>query len=131
MTGQKRTEEQIVTSANITAILGGMPYEIKPLVIRDSRGWRAEVIGLIAKLPGEINKTTDNPADFESSFNKLLVTMPDQVIDLFFAYAKDLDRDEIESVATDVELASAFEKIVEVAFPLTQSLPKTMGRLSR
>jgi len=131
MTEQKRTEEQVVASANIIAVLGGKEYEIKPLVIRDSRAWRADVIGLIAKLPGEINKTTDDPTAFEEAFKHLLVAMPDRVIDLFFAYAKDLDRDEIESVATDVELAAAFEQIVEVAFPLTQSLPKTMGRLSQ
>jgi len=61
----------------------------------------------------------------------MLVEMPDKVIDLFFAYAKDLNREEIEAVATDSEMARAFEKVVEMAFPLARSLVGAMGTVSQ
>ena len=60
----------------------------------------------------------------------MTITMPDKVIDLFFKYAKDLNREEIEGIATDAEIAKAFEEVVKVAFPLAESLPKAMGRIS-
>ena len=126
-----RTEEQKVVRASIVVILGGKEYEVAPLVIRDSREWRKKVIGLIAPLPRLVKVTMDNPEDFESVLTQMMVTMPDQVIDLFFEYAKNLNREEIEGIATDAEMAKAFEEVVKVSFPLAESLPKVMGRLSQ
>ena len=126
-----RTEEQKVSQANIEVILGGKKYEIAPQVIRDSREWRKKVIALIAPLPSLVNITMDKPEDFERALTQMMVIMPDQVIDIFFEYAKDLDREEIEGVATDTEMADAFLEVVQVAFPLSQSLPKVMSKLSQ
>jgi len=126
-----RTEEQKVSQANIEVILGGKKYEIAPQVIRDSREWRKKVIALIAPLPSLVNITMDEPEDFERALTQMMVIMPDQVIDIFFEYAKDLDREEIEGVATDTEMADAFLEVVQVAFPLSQSLPKVMSKLSQ
>jgi len=125
----ERTEEQIVAQAGIDVTLGGKSYEIAPLVIRDSREWRKKVIGMIAPLPGFSKTSTDTPDDFEQALTALLVTMPDQVIDLFFEYAKDLDREDIESKATDAEIAQAFKEVIAVAFPLAQSAPDVITRL--
>ena len=126
-----RTEEQKVSQANIEVILGGKKYEIAPQVIRDSREWRKKVIALIAPLPSLVNITMDEPEDFERALTQMMVIMPDQVIDIFFEYAKNLDREEIEGVATDTEMADAFLEVVQVAFPLSQSLPKVMSKLSQ
>ena len=126
-----RTEEQIVARAPFVVILGGKEYEVVPLVIRDSRVWRQKVIKLIAPLPQLVKVTMDTPDDFERVLEQMLVIMPDQVVDLFFDYAKDLDREEIEGIATDAELAKAFEEVVKVAFPLAESLPKALARLSQ
>lgn len=123
-----RTEEQKVARAPIVVILGGKEYEIAPLVIRDSREWRKKIISLITPLPDLIKVTMDNPEDFGNILTQMMVVMPDQVIDLFFEYAKDLNREEIEGIATDAEMAKAFEEVVKVAFPLAESLPKTMAR---
>jgi len=60
-----------------------------------------------------------------------MVTKSDEVIDLFFSYAKTLDREEIESIATDAELATAFAEVMKVAFPLAESLPKAMNNLAQ
>jgi len=127
----KRTEEQMVARASIEVILGGKTYKIAPLVIRDSREWRKKAISLIATLPQLINTTMDDSVGFGDALTKMMVDMPDQVLDLFFEYAKDLDREEIEGVATDAEMAKAFEEVVQVAFPLAQSLPKAIARLSQ
>ena len=127
----ERTEDEILVQAGTTVILGGVQYEVPPLVIRESREWRRKVIALIAPLPDMVKVTTDNPDDFGAVLEKMLVTMPDQVVELFFDYAKKLDREEIEGKATDAELAIAFQEVIKVAFPLAESLPKVMARLSQ
>lgn len=128
-----RTEEEKVSRAPIVVVFGGKEFNVAPLVIRDSREWRKKVANLIAPLP-ELVKTTmadDDPEAFGKVLTEMLVNMPDQVITLFFEYAKDLNREEIEGIATDAEMATAFEEVVKVAFPLAESLPKVMGRLSQ
>ena len=128
-----RTEEQVVTKASIEVILGGKKYEIAPLVIRDSRVWRKKFIDLVVPLPSLLNTIVDasNPEGFGSVLSQMMIAMPDQVIDLFFEYAKDLNREDIEAIATDTEISKAFEEVVKVTFPLTESLPKALARLSR
>lgn len=126
-----RTEEEKVTRSPIKVVLGGKEYEVAPLVIRDSREWRRKVIKLIAALPQLVNVTMEDSEGFEKALTEMMVVMPDQVIDLFFEYAKELDREEIEGIAIDSEIARAFEEVVQSAFPLAQSLPKAMGILSQ
>lgn len=125
----KRTEEDKVLRAPIVVVLGGREYKIKPLVIRDSRAWRSKLVDVLAELPKYADVTTDKPDEFEAALKVLLVTMSDMVADLFFEYAKDLNREEIEGIATDGELSKAFALIVAAAFPLAQSLPAVMTKL--
>ena len=124
----ERTEEQKLAQDAIVVILGGKEYDIKPLVIRESREWRKKVINLIAPLLKMSGVTMDTPDDFADALTQMTVTMPDQVVGLFFDYSK-LDRDEIEGIATDAELAKAFEEVLKIAFPLAESAPKAMMRL--
>ncbi len=126
-----RTEEQKLIQDPILVILGGEEYKVKPLVIRDSREWRGKVGKLLATLPQYSKTTSDEPDKFESAITALLITMPDAVIDLFFDYAKELDREQIEAAANDAEIARAFQQVVEIAFPLAGSLVGTMQRLAR
>ena len=128
-----RPEEERLAQAPIEVMLGGEIYQISPLVIRDSRPWRKRVIALLAPLPAMVEATMDvsNPDAFGSVLTQMMVTMPDQVLDLFFDYATALDRDKIEDTANDAEIATAFSAIIKVAFPLAQSLPKAMAHLSR
>lgn len=124
-----RSEEDKLCQSGIKVILGGGEYSISPLVIRESREWRSKVIKLIAPLPGYAKVTTDKDEDFEKVLTLMLVDMPDQVTDLFFEYAKDLDRKEIEDKATDEELTKAFNEVVKVAFPLARALPEAMAQI--
>jgi len=126
-----RTEEEKLTQASITVILGGKEYEIRPLVIRDSREWRKKAIGLIKTLPHMLKVNTDDPEQFEATLTDILVNKPDEAADLFFDYAKELDREEIETTATDVELAKALEAVSKLAFPLAESPMKLIARLSQ
>jgi len=126
-----RTEEDKLTKALIKVILGGKEYEIKPLVIRDARDWRKQLTALLSRIPSYTGITTDDPAGFANAMQAMVVDMPDQMADLFFAYAKDLDRDEIEGLASEAELAAAVEQVLEVAFPLVQSLTTSLKRLAQ
>lgn len=126
-----RTEEQKITRSPIVVVFAEKEYEIPLLVIRDSRKWRRKVIDLIALLPQLVKTTMDDSGDFGEALNQMMVIMPDKVIDLFFEYATNLDRGEIESIATDGEMAVAFEEVAKAAFPLAESLPKVMARLSQ
>jgi hypothetical protein len=129
MTG--RTEEQKIVQSPLKLTLGDQEYDVKPLVIRDSRKWREKLAKTLGMLPKYTGITTDTPDKFKEALDAMLVSMPDQVVDLVFDYAKDLNRDEVESIATDAEIAAAFEQIVEVAFPLARSMVGAMTKLSQ
>jgi hypothetical protein len=125
-----RTEQEKLTQSPITVVFGSKEYPLRPLVIKESREWRQKVISLMTALPPLTKVTSDEPDKFKSAIEELLITMPDTVVDLFFAYARDLNREEIEAVATDSEMAVAWEKVVQLAFPLLQGLVKTMAQMA-
>jgi len=127
----ERTEEDKILRVGVSVTLGGKEYEVRPLVIKDAREWRKKFASLVARLPSYAKTTTDNPTDFEGAVNAMLVSMPDEIADLFFSYAKDLDREAIEAEATEVELAKALEGVMTQAFPLLQSLAGALGKLAR
>jgi len=126
-----RSEEQIVGQAPLLVKFGGKEYQIRPLVIKESREWRRKIAQMLGQLPLYVSATTDKPDDFQQALNGMLVDMPDKVVDLVFEYGKDLPRDEIEAVATDAEMAKAFESILEVAFPLARSIAGATMKLSQ
>ncbi len=126
-----RTEEDRVVQAGIEVVLEGEKYTIRPLVIKDSREWRKEVVELISELPKFAEVTTDTPDEFGEALKAMLVSTPEKVAELFFKYAKELDQEEIEAKATDIELATAFEQVIEIAFPLARSMTEVMKHLAQ
>lgn len=127
----ERSESDIVLQATIKVMLGGQEFGVKPLSIRQAGEWRKKAVALMAPLPKMVEVTTDTPEEFGDVLTMLMVTMPDQVVELFFDYATDLDREWVETHATEAELAVAFEEISKVAFPLAESPLKMMSRLSQ
>jgi len=121
-----RTDEDKLVQAPIRVTLGGTEYPIRPLVIKESREWRKKLIKAFGALPKYLNMTTDNPEGFTEALDVMLGEMPDVVTDLFFSYARDLPREEIESTANDFELSKAFQEVMKYAFPLSQSLTKVL-----
>lgn len=125
-----RTEEDKLLKSEITITIGGKEYHIKPLVIREAREWRRKFAQLIGRLPELASITTEDTDGFQNAANAMLVGNPDQMIELFVDYSK-LDKDFIEENATEVELADAIDKIMEVAFPLVSSLTGAVKNLGR
>lgn len=117
ITPVKRTEEEKVSQAPIKVILGGKEYDIPLLVIKDSREWRKKAAPFQALLAKYAGISIDNPEEFEQSLAEIMGSRIDETIDLFFGYAKDLDRPKIEAVATDREVVAAFSEVAKVAFP--------------
>ena len=126
-----RSEEQIISQAPVIVHFGGKEYKVKILNIKEAREWRSKLSAMMGQLSPAVNATTDTPEKFQDAMNSLLVEMPDKITDLVFDYARDLSREEIESVSTDAEMALAFESILEVAFPLARSVTGITGKLSR
>jgi len=124
-----RTDEQKIFHESITVVFGGREYGVEPLVIKESRAWRQKVLNVLTELPKLTKASSDKPEEFNTAIESLLITMPDTVVDLFFSYARDLPREEIEAIATDSEMATAWQQISEIAFPLLQGLVRTMGRM--
>lgn len=127
----KRTEADKLARGAITVILAGKEWEIAPLVIRDAREWRKKAVRTLSGVTQYASISTDDPQGFANAIDAMLVAMPDQMTDLFFDYAKKLDREAIESTATEAELAKAIEEVMEVAFPLLRSMTSSWGKLSQ
>ena len=127
-----RTEEQIVAQEPLTVVLGGCKCEIRLLTIKESREWRRQVAVALSVMPQYTRaaESTD-PEAFKATLTGILESMPETVANLFFGYAKDLDREAIENVATDAELARAFDQVMAVGFPLVKALVGAMGRISQ
>ena len=123
----ERTEEQKLFHDPIKIVFGCKEFEVKPLVIKESRAWRAKVWKVMVELPKTTKVSSAEPDKFEAAIKSMLVSTPDTVIDLFFDYAKDLNREEIEGIATETEMAIAWQQVAELAFPLLPGLVKTMG----
>jgi len=123
----ERTEEQKIFHEPIKVVFGGKEFEVEPLTIKDSRVWRAKVWEVMVELPKTTKVSSAEPDKFEAALKSMLVSTPDTVIDLFFAYAKNLNREEIEGIATETEMAIAWQKVAELAFPLLPGLVKTIG----
>jgi len=128
---KKREEEQKVFREPIKVILGGREYEVRPLVLRDSRKWRKDVVVAISDSTQYASVDVKDSVQFKEVINQTLALSPDAVIDLFFGYAKDLDREEIEGKATDEEIDKAFGQVMELGFPLAQSLVRAMVKISQ
>ncbi len=112
-----RTEDDILLQRALEVTLAGEPHTIKLLPIRPQAEWRRKVVPLLSGFLGISKISTDDPAEFEAGLASVLIETPEKMLDLFFDYARDLDREEIENTATEAEVAVAFKKIVAVVLP--------------
>lgn len=119
--------------AGITVILGGKEYEVKPLVIRESREWRKKAAPFQAAIAKYASINSDDPEQFEKALIELLIDRIDETIDLFFDYARELDRKTLEDIATDKEIVEALNRVNKMAFPFGEvpEKAKTKAKHSR
>lgn len=115
-----RTDEDKIFKTPIKVTLDGKEYDIPVLVARDSKPWRDKAGPFRAELISLSGVDTSDPEAFKLAFTQLMGSRIDETIDLFFEYAKDLDKDDIMAVATDQELVNAFGEVAAVAFPFGQ-----------
>lgn len=113
-----RTEEDKVLQSPVTVKLGGQDYEIKPLPIKYSAPWVKKVVTILANSSVFTRVTTDTPDLWKEAFNTLMVDNPMQMVDLFWEYAKNLDRASLEEVATSAEIMAGFEEVLTFELPL-------------
>lgn len=114
----ERTEEDKLVQAPVTVVLGGKEYEIRPLVIKYSLPWAKKMASMLIKIIPMARITTDDAASFTSAISEIMTSSPEQMIDMFFEYARELKRDEIENAATSLEIVKAFEAVLEFERPL-------------
>ena len=126
-----RTEEDKLFRTPIKVTLGSKSYEVRPLVIKDARIWRAKFAAVLGRLPEYTSATTDDPAKFQAGVTGMVVSMPDDMASLFFEYAKELPRGQIEAEATELELAEAIKGVMAIAFPLVGSITTALGQMAR
>ncbi len=109
----ERTEDDKVTQGGIKVTLGGKEFEICPLVIKYSKEWRKKSLPLLANLfqYSRLTSEDNKPEELEKAFTDLFTTKTDEILDSFFEYARELPRDEIESIATDGEVILAFMEV--------------------
>ena len=114
----ERTEEDKIVQSSIKVMLGGKEYEIKPLPIKYSLPWVKKVADILVDL-GRLSKiTSDKESEFRSALLNIMVEKPTLMVDLFFQYARDLKRSEIEEVASSSEIVVAFEGVLSLERPL-------------
>jgi len=113
-----RTEEDKITQASVKVMLGGQEYEIKPLPIKYSLLWVKKVTKILMGIVTLEGVTSDNEDAFADAFSEIMVTRPEQLIDLLFEYARDLDKDAIMEVASSGEIVNAFEGVMSFERPL-------------
>jgi len=126
----KRTEADVVIQNPMTFKLGGVEHKVKLLPMKRSAAWRAEFSKSFGGIAGFTEVNIDNPTEVVSALETMVVKVPEKMFDLFFLYAEDLNREEIEEVAYDYEIAAAFKEIARVAFsPLLGSLVEAVEML--
>uniref|UniRef100_A0A6M3IX45 Uncharacterized protein n=1 Tax=viral metagenome TaxID=1070528 RepID=A0A6M3IX45_9ZZZZ len=112
-----RTEEDKIVQSPVKVILGGREYEIKPLPIKYSLPWVKKVAGILVNILPMANIASDDEA-FSGAFNEIMVSRPEELVGLFFEYARDLNKAEIEETASSAEIVNAFEEVLSLERPL-------------
>lgn len=129
----KRSQDQILSQSPIEVTLGTVKYSIKPLRILKSRDWRQSLITKMGEVTSRMKADTGSDAAFLSGLGYVLLQFPETLSELVFEYAPYLPKDKImdeETGATEEQMAVAFGKILQVAFPFTGELKTvlmTMG----
>lgn len=118
-------EEGVVCQEGKAVRLGGVEYSVRPLPIRQAREWRKQYVEMAGMMG------MDGAAADVDTLRTLFMRFPDAVVDLFFGWATDLPRETIEASATDEEICTGLEVVLQLAFPFVralQAIGKTMAK---
>jgi hypothetical protein len=116
-----RTEDDILARTPLSAKLGDKDYSIPLLAVMAQREWRKNLFAELVPILESFNFTVDGKS-MASGLTAALLTFPEKLCDLVFAYAPDLPQEEIFKSATEEQIATAFSSIMAVAFPFIPQL---------
>lgn len=130
---EERTEEEKLLKSPIVVTLGGVNYPVTLLPIRYSSEWRIKfkpILLFILRLL-QVMKS-DNKEEINNLTVEMLTNKMPEIIDCFFSYARELNREEIESIATDGDVLMAFLEVVKKIYVPFVKLPlETPGKAVR
>jgi hypothetical protein len=115
-----RTEDEIIARTPLSATLGDEKYAIQLLAITPQREWRKKLFAELVPILASFNLGADG--NMATGLTAALLNFPDKLCDLVFAYAPELPREKILVDASEEQIASAFSKIMAVAFPFMPQL---------
>lgn len=123
-----RTDQQKVSMTPVTVSFGDKEYPIKPLVISKSEPWREKLFAHLAQFNSfrfpekteDLEKAVNDA--IKQALNSYLIQFPSKMLELIFAYAPDLPKNEIMDAATDEQIVLAFANMMEMAFPFFEAL---------
>lgn len=125
-----RKELDMLSQTGVVVTFGELEYTIRQLRFGASREWRHKVAefatAYIPKLRGGIGGATDSAA-YAQGFSTLFNEIPDQLFDLLKIYDPRLDWNKIEEEAFPQQIESAFQKVMDLAFPFDGSIARSMG----
>jgi hypothetical protein len=116
-----RTEDDIIARTPLSIKLGDTDYSIPLLAVLSQREWRKNLFAELAPILESFNLKVDG-STMANGLTAALLTFPDKLCELVFAYAPDLPKDEILANATEEQIATAFSAIMGVAFPFIPQL---------
>lgn len=125
----QRTDDDKLMKVTIQVVLGGKEYEITPLPIKYSLPWCKKVVAMLGDVLPLMNIDSDNAKEFEAALNLVMVDKPEQIVNLFFEYAKNLPKKAIEESASSAEVIQAFEEVLGLERPLLGSTLRLVQRL--
>jgi len=126
----ERTETDKILQSPVTVKIGGQDYEIKPLPIKYAVPWVKKVINLLIEASVLSMVTIDTPDLWKDAYITLMARNPAQIVDLFWEYARDLNKNTLEEVATSAEIMAAFEEVLDFELPLFKGM-QALARISQ
>jgi hypothetical protein len=116
-----RTEDDILARTPLSAKLGDKSYEIPLLAVTPQRKWRKKLFAELVPVLESFNSKVDVKS-METGLTAALLTFPEKLCEMVFAYAPELPAEEILESATEEQIATAFSSIMAVAFPFVPQL---------
>lgn len=118
---EERTQTDKIIGASITVTLGGAEYNIRPLPVRPNREWLRKYRRMIEENGARagIKFDAENYSEFSAAMADIMTGGDfDRIADLFFEYAQDLPREQIEESASSIEVLNAFSELLLLANPM-------------
>ena len=124
----QRSESDILSKAPIKLRLGAAEYEVQILTIGPARKWRNQLLASMADI-AKTFKEAPQSENVAPAMTSALLSFPEKLAELVFAYAPNIPQDKVMSEATDEQLCFAYGKIVSVAYPFLQHLKQATQML--